>query len=147
MKYPQIAQNKLEDQALIIDVSCVTGAENNKQFRLCYYLRIQDELRYFFESPYFVGIADASLRKKIDDSQKYARFVQTKWVREVSYADHYLITFFQRKSEESSQFWLVSNDKFREYDISMELRNRIIEFNLIDGELIIYNRELLRLTS
>jgi len=149
MNYP-IQTHQLKDQVLVIDVSNCTGAENNGTFKLEYFLQIQGELRIFFDRPWIVGIADASLENRIDRREEYQWYSRTGWIHKVPaevYADYFIIEFFQKKWRKGQNCWLVSNDYFREFDLTEQLETHIIRFKFIDGEFLVYNQLLFDLVS
>ena len=82
-----------------------------------------------------IGIADPSAPYKINNKSIYENYVQKGVISQVGpgeKADYYMLEY----AKNHPNCFIISNDAFREYDISEELKNRIIPVSLIYNEAI-----------
>jgi len=82
-----------------------------------------------------IGIADPSAPYKINNKSIYENYIQKGIISQVGpgeKADYYIIQY----AKNHPYCLIISNDAFREYDISEELKNRIIPVTIINNEAI-----------
>jgi len=82
-----------------------------------------------------IGVADPSAPYKINKKFIYEKYVKKGIISQVGpgeKADYYMLEY----AKNHPNCFIISNDAFREYDISEELKNRIIPVSLIYNEAI-----------
>ena len=87
-----------------------------------------------------IGIADPSAPYKINNKSIYENYVQKGIISQVGTgekADYYMIQYAKNHPNRL----IISNDAFREHDISEELKIRIIPVTIINNE-VIFSKKL-----
>lgn len=87
-----------------------------------------------------IGIADPSAPYKINKKFIYEKYVQKGIISQVGpgeKADYYILEF----AKNHPNCFIISNDAFKEYDISEELKSRVIPVSLIYND-VIFSKKL-----
>lgn len=101
---------------------------------------IKNQLQEEYPECNVIGVADPSAPYKINNKFIYENYVQKGVISQAGpgeKADYYMLEY----AKNHLNCFIISNDAFREYDISEELKNRIIPVSIIYNE-VIFSKKL-----
>ena len=122
---------------VLVDASNVAHATEGGEARLRNIELVQQKLREEGLEP--IVVADAALRHQIDDKAGYERLVDDGKVHQApagTDADYFILSFAREMDAR-----ILTNDRFRDRarDFPKE-RNRVIRFMIVDGEVVLEQR-------
>ena len=108
----------------------INGKASLKNFHV-----VRKKIRALSPKTKVLGIADPSAPYSIDERKGYKQLVDKGIVIQVGpgeEADYYMIKFAENKKN----CYIFTNDAFRDYEVSEELKNRIIPICIIEDDVI-----------
>lgn len=126
-----------ESPRVLVDASNVAHATEGGEARLANIHIVQQKLRDEGFEP--LVVADAALRHQIDDKQGYEKLVDDGVVHQApagTDADYFILSFAREMNAR-----ILTNDRFRDRaEEFAEERDRIIRFMIVDGEVVLEQR-------
>jgi len=126
-----------QSERVIVDASNVAHSTEKSSARLANIRLVRDRLTEDGLTP--ILVADAALRHQIDDADGYEVLVKAGEIQQApagTDADYFILTF-ARELDAS----VLSNDRFKDRIASFpEVRNRIIRYMIVAGEVVLERR-------
>lgn len=126
-----------KSRAAIIDGSNVAHSTEGGVARLENIRLVEAKVREEGMEP--IVVVDAALRYQIDDQPGYDAMVESGEIRQApagTDADYFILTFAKELNAR-----IVSNDRFRDRSRHFpRLRDRVIRFMIVDGEVVLERR-------
>lgn len=122
---------------VLVDASNVAHSTEGGEARLRNIRLVEDKLRQEGLEP--IIVADAALRHQIDDKAAYEKLIDEGKVHQApagTDADYFILSFAREMDAR-----VLTNDRFRDRakDFPRE-RNRVIRFMIVDGEVVLEQR-------
>ena len=122
---------------VLVDASNVAHSTEGGEARLRNIQLVQEKLRGEGLEP--IIVADAALRHQIDDKPAYERLIDEGKVHQApagTDADYFILSFAREMDAR-----ILTNDRFRDRakDFPRE-RNRVIRYMIVDGEVVLEQR-------
>jgi len=126
-----------QSERVIVDASNVAHSTEKNSARLANVQLVRDRLTEDGLTP--ILVADAALRHQIDDPDGYEALVKAGEIQQApagTDADYFILTF-ARELDAS----VLSNDRFKDRIAHFpEVRNRIIRYMIVAGEVVLERR-------
>jgi len=126
-----------ESERVIVDASNVAHSTEKSSARLANIRLVRDRLTEDGLTP--ILVADAALRHQIDDADGYEVLVKAGEIQQApagTDADYFILTFARELDAA-----VLSNDRFKDRIAHFpEVRNRIIRYMIVAGEVVLERR-------
>ena len=126
-----------QSERVIVDASNVAHSTEKSSARLANVRLVRDRLTEDGLTP--ILVADAALRHQVDDADGYEALVKAGEIQQApagTDADYFILTF-ARELDAS----VLSNDRFKDRIAHFpEVRNRIIRYMIVAGEVVLERR-------